>query len=50
MKIAFFAPEFVPTWGGVGIYSVNLVRGLSELGHEVHVFTPYRGINSKEVK
>ena len=46
MKIAFLAPEFLPTWGGVGIYSVNLVKELSKGSDiEIHVITPKRGIN-----
>lgn len=44
MRIAFLAPEFMPTWGGVGIYSVNLVRELSkDHALELHVITPRRG-------
>ncbi|MEM4245070.1 MAG: glycosyltransferase family 4 protein [Candidatus Nanoarchaeia archaeon] len=43
MRVAFLAPEFVPTWGGVGIYSVNLVKELSKDPEmEIHVITPKR--------
>ena len=46
MRIAFLAPEFFPPWGGVGIYSINLVRELSNFDDmEVHVFTPTKGNN-----
>ncbi|MFH1210293.1 MAG: glycosyltransferase family 4 protein, partial [archaeon] len=51
MRIAFLAPEFVPTWGGVGIYSVNLVKELSkDNGLEIHVITPKRGKEYDEKK
>ncbi len=44
MKLAYLAPEFYPPWGGVGTYSVNLIRELSRLkGMDIHVFTPTRG-------
>lgn len=44
MKVAFLAPEFIPTWGGVGIYSVNLVRELCKDDDiDIHVITPRRG-------
>ena len=44
MKIAYLAPEFYPPWGGVGTYSVNLVKELSKFkGMDIHVFTPERG-------
>ncbi|MEK6968339.1 MAG: glycosyltransferase family 4 protein [Nanoarchaeota archaeon] len=52
MKIAFFAPEFYPPWGGVGTYSIQLVKEISKLRNtEIHVFTPRRGknYNAKEV-
>ncbi len=43
-KVAYLAPEFIPTWGGVGIYSVNLVKELSkDKKLEIHVITPKRG-------
>jgi glycosyltransferase involved in cell wall biosynthesis len=35
------APEFLPVWGGVGSYTVELVRHLSEEA-EIHVVTPFR--------
>lgn len=44
IKLAFLAPEFLPTWGGVGIYSVNLIKELSKgEDMEIHVLTPERG-------
>ncbi len=44
MKLAFLAPEFLPYLGGVGIYSVNLVKELSKYSDlDIHVFTPARG-------
>lgn len=53
MKLAFLAPEFYPPWGGVGIYSINLVKELSKFSDmEIHVFTPERGrdYNKKKVE
>ena len=44
MRLAFLAPEFLPPIGGVGIYSVHLIKELSQ--HEdmdIHVFAPTRG-------
>lgn len=44
MKLAVLAPEFLPYLGGVGIYSVNLVKELSKCQDvDIHVFTPARG-------
>lgn len=41
MRICVLAPEFLPVWGGVGTYTVELVRHLpSKI--EVHVVTPRR--------
>ncbi|GAI38851.1 unnamed protein product, partial [marine sediment metagenome] len=46
MKLAFLAPEFLPPLGGVGIYSVNLIKELSKhQDFDIHVFTPARGDN-----
>jgi glycosyltransferase involved in cell wall biosynthesis len=46
LKLAFLAPEFLPTRGGVGVYSVELIRNLSKnKDMEIHVITPRRGIN-----
>lgn len=46
MKIAILAPEFIPTWGGVGIYTVELARALSKIKSvEIHIITPKRGEN-----
>src|SRR3972149_10282946 len=41
MKICMLAPEFLPVWGGVGTYIVDLVRHLPK-DTEVHVVTPMR--------
>ena len=44
MRLCYLAPEFLPTWGGVGIYSVNLIKQLSKRKDvEIHVITPERG-------
>jgi len=47
IKIAYLAPEFLPTWGGVGSYSYELVRNLDA---EVHVITPYRGYSKQKIE
>ena len=41
MKLCVIAPEFLPVWGGVGTYLVELVRHLPK-DIEVHVVTPMR--------
>lgn len=47
MKLAFLAPEFYNSWGGVGIYSLELIKNLSRLNNvEIHVITP--NINHKK--
>ncbi|MFH1072171.1 MAG: hypothetical protein V1743_01960 [Nanoarchaeota archaeon] len=44
MRVAILAPEFIPTWGGVGIYTVELVRELARYSDlEIHVITPRLG-------
>ena len=44
IKIAFLAPEFLPPWGGVGVYSFELMRALSNYNNlDLHVITPVRG-------
>ena len=44
MRLAFLAPEFLPPVGGVGIYSVHLVKELSkQQDMDIHVFAPSRG-------
>lgn len=52
MRIAILAPEFVPTWGGVGIYTVNLVKELSKNKKlEIHVITPKRdNVDAKQIE
>ena len=42
MKICMLAPEFIPNWGGVGTYIVELVKHLPE-DFELIVVTPDRG-------
>jgi len=42
MKICMLAPEFLPNWGGVGTYIVELVKHLPD-DFEVIVLTPDRG-------
>lgn len=41
MRICMLAPEFIPVWGGVGTYIVELVRHLPR-DYEVHVIAPKR--------
>jgi len=41
MKVCILATEFLPVWGGVGTYIVELVRHLPK-DIEVHVVTPMR--------
>lgn len=41
IKICMLAPEFLPVWGGVGSYIVELVRHLPR-DIEVHIVTPFR--------
>jgi glycosyltransferase involved in cell wall biosynthesis len=49
MKICMLAPEFLPVWGGVGTYIVELVRHLPS-SIEVHVVTPMRsGLGEEKV-
>ena len=44
MRIAILAPEYLPPWGGVGVYSYELVRELSlNKKLEIDVLTPRRG-------
>ena len=41
MKLLFLAPEFFNAWGGVGIYSIELIKSLSKLNNlDIHVVTP----------
>ena len=41
MKVAFLAPEFYNAWGGVGTYSIELIKNLSRIKDvELHVITP----------
>lgn len=47
MKIVMLAPEFLPVWGGVGTYTVELVRHLPK-DIEIHIITPLREGFGKE--
>jgi glycosyltransferase involved in cell wall biosynthesis len=51
MRIAYLAPEFIPTVGGVGAYSTELVRQLSGYPElEIHVITPKRdGVDASTI-
>ncbi|MFH0815930.1 MAG: glycosyltransferase family 4 protein [Methanobacteriota archaeon] len=43
LRIAMLAPEFLPNWGGVGTYCIELARHLSKMdGVDLHVFTVRR--------
>ncbi len=47
MKIGIIAPEFLPNWGGVGTYCVELSKHLAENPQfEVHVITLLRSIKA----
>jgi glycosyltransferase involved in cell wall biosynthesis len=49
IRVCVIAPEFLPIWGGVGTYLVELVRHLPK-DVEVHVVTPMReSIGGKKV-
>jgi len=48
IKLAFLAPEFLPTWGGIGAYSFELLRNLEDI--DVHLITPYRGYSAKQIQ
>lgn len=41
MSVAMLAPEFLPVWGGVGTYIVELVRHFPQ-DMEIHIITPFR--------
>ena len=47
MKLCMLAPEFLPVWGGVGTYIVELIRHLSP-DIEIHVVTPKRECLGKD--
>jgi len=49
IKLCVIAPEFLPVWGGVGTYLVELIRHLPK-DIEVYVVTPMReSIGGKKV-
>ncbi|MEM1541007.1 MAG: glycosyltransferase family 4 protein [Candidatus Bathyarchaeia archaeon] len=41
MKVCILAPEFLPVWGGVGAYIVELVRHMPSKV-DLHIVTPFR--------
>jgi len=45
MRICMLAPEFIPNWGGVGTYIVEIVKHLPN-DFEIFIITPDRGENS----
>jgi glycosyltransferase involved in cell wall biosynthesis len=47
MKIAMLAPEFLPNWGGVGTYCIELSKKLCEKV-ELHVLTVNRNISGSK--
>jgi glycosyltransferase involved in cell wall biosynthesis len=50
MKICLISEEFPPEtgWGGIGTYAQILARGLTELGHRVHVIARTWGEDSSQ--
>lgn len=51
IKVAIIAPEFLPNWGGIGTYCVELAKHLSEnKGIEVHVVTLARHIRGSNIE
>ncbi len=49
MKVCMLAPEFLPVWGGVGTYIVELMKHMPD-DIEVHVITPLRkGLGKEKV-
>ena len=47
MNLCMLAPEFVPVWGGVGTYIVELIKNLPKEVN-IHVVTPIRESYGKE--
>ncbi|MBY9009570.1 MAG: glycosyltransferase family 4 protein [Candidatus Lokiarchaeota archaeon] len=47
MNICMLAPEFIPVWGGVGTYIVELIKNLPKEVN-IHVVTPMRESYGKE--
>ena len=41
MKIAFLAFGFIPNMGGAQIFTYNIIKLLSERGHDVTLYLPY---------
>ena len=44
MRIALLAPDIIPSWGGVGTYTYNLVNNLPK-SIDIHIITIDRNIN-----
>lgn len=47
MKICMLAPEFIPAWGGVGTYIIELLKHLPK-DYEIHLVTPMRASFCRE--
>jgi len=51
VRVAYIAPEFFPIWGGVGSYSIELVKRLSmDPDLEMHIITPKREMDAKAIE
>lgn len=51
MRTVLIAPEFIPNWGGVGTYCIELARSLSARSDiELHVVAPLRCIDGSNTK
>jgi glycosyltransferase involved in cell wall biosynthesis len=49
MRVVLIAPEFIPNWGGIGTYCIELARYLSVQNDiELHVVAPLRRMGSIE--
>ena len=43
MRIGFVSRRFFPAISGMSVYALNLVHELANAGHDVTMFSPYRG-------
>ena len=41
MELCIVTPEFIPVWGGIGSYIIELIKSLPDDIH-IHVVTPLR--------